>query len=53
VTIPAGEDCHASNGAPGFTITDTRTRRNVDTNEVARETITTRYNPAPRVVCED
>ncbi|QYN35709.1 VanW family protein [Pseudonocardia sp. DSM 110487] len=53
VTIPAGEDCHASNGSPGFTITDTRTRRNVDTGEVARETITTRYNPAPRVVCED
>jgi vancomycin resistance protein YoaR len=53
ITIPAGEDCHASNGAPGFTITDTRTRRNVDTGEVTRETITTRYNPAPRVVCED
>jgi vancomycin resistance protein YoaR len=53
VTIPAGEDCHPSNGAPGFTITDTRTRRNVDTGEVTRETITTRYNPSPRVVCED
>jgi vancomycin resistance protein YoaR len=53
ITIPSGEDCHASNGAPGFTITDTRTRRNVDTGEVSRETITTRYNPAPRVVCED
>ncbi|GAA5123603.1 VanW family protein [Pseudonocardia adelaidensis] len=53
VTIPAGEDCHASNGAPGFTITDTRTRRDVDTGEVSKETITTRYNPAPRVVCED
>ncbi|GAA0895099.1 VanW family protein [Pseudonocardia zijingensis] len=53
VTIPSGEDCHPSNGAPGFTITDTRTRRDVDTGEVTRETITTRYNPAPRVVCED
>lgn len=53
VTIPAGEDCHASNGAPGFTITDTRTRRNVDTGETSKETITTRYNPSPRVVCED
>jgi vancomycin resistance protein YoaR len=53
VTIPAGEDCHASNGAPGFTITDTRTRRDVNTGEVTRETITTRYNPSPRVVCED
>jgi vancomycin resistance protein YoaR len=53
ITIPAGEDCHPSNGAPGFTITDTRTRRNVDTGEVTRETFTTRYNPAPRVVCGD
>jgi vancomycin resistance protein YoaR len=53
VTIPAGEDCHASNGAPGFTITDTRTRRDVDTGESSQETITTRYNPAPKVVCED
>jgi vancomycin resistance protein YoaR len=53
VTIPSGEDCHPSNGAPGFTITDTRTRRDVNTGEVTRETITTRYNPSPRVVCED
>ncbi|MHA6620454.1 VanW family protein [Pseudonocardia sp. DLS-67] len=53
VTIPAGEDCHASNGAPGFTITDTRTRRDVDTGESNSETMTTRYNPAPKVVCED
>jgi vancomycin resistance protein YoaR len=53
VTIPSGEDCHPSNGAPGFTITDTRTRRDVNTGEVSRETITTRYNPSPRVVCED
>jgi vancomycin resistance protein YoaR len=53
VTIPAGEDCHPSNGAPGFTITDTRTLRHVTTGEVRREVITTRYNPAPKVVCED
>jgi vancomycin resistance protein YoaR len=53
VTIPAGEDCKPSNGAPGFTITDTRTLRNVNTGETRRETITTRYNPSPRVVCED
>jgi vancomycin resistance protein YoaR len=53
VTIPSGEDCHPSNGAPGFTITDTRTRRDVNTGETTRETFTTRYNPSPRVVCED
>jgi vancomycin resistance protein YoaR len=52
VTI-SDEECHPSNGLPGFTITDTRTLRNVSTGEVRRETITTRYNPAPRVVCED
>jgi vancomycin resistance protein YoaR len=53
VTLPAGEDCHASNGNPGFTITDTRTLRNVSTGETRSETITTRYKPAPRIVCED
>ncbi len=53
VTLPAGDDCRPSNGAPGFTITDTRTLRNVSTGEQRKETITTRYNPSPRVVCED
>jgi vancomycin resistance protein YoaR len=53
VTIPAGEDCHPSNGSPGFTITDTRTRRDIQTGEVTKETFVTKYNPAPRVVCED
>ena len=53
MTISDDEKCNPSNGAPGFTITDTRTLRNVNTGEVRRETITTRYNPSPRVVCED
>ena len=53
VTIPAGEDCNPSNGKPGFTITDTRTLRNVSTGEVRTETYTTRYNPAPVVICEE
>ncbi|MHA6623868.1 VanW family protein [Pseudonocardia sichuanensis] len=53
LTLPAGEDCHPSNGSPGFTITDTRTLRNVSTGETRTETITTRYNPAPRIVCEE
>ncbi|OLT21260.1 hypothetical protein BJF78_34505 [Pseudonocardia sp. CNS-139] len=51
VTIPPGEQCTPSNGAPGFTITDTRTLRNVNTGETRSETFTTRYNPSPRVVC--
>jgi vancomycin resistance protein YoaR len=53
LTLPAGEDCHPSAGKPGFTITDTRTLRNVSTGETRTETITTRYNPAPRIVCEE
>ncbi|OZM82893.1 VanW family protein [Pseudonocardia sp. MH-G8] len=53
LTLPAGEDCHPSTGKPGFTITDTRTLRNVSTGETRSETMTTRYNPAPRIVCEE
>jgi vancomycin resistance protein YoaR len=51
VTIPPGQPCSPSNGAPGFTITDTRTLRNVDGGQTRAETFTTRYNPSPRVVC--
>ncbi|MDN5748423.1 MAG: VanW family protein, partial [Pseudonocardia sp.] len=50
VTIPAGEPCNPSNGAPGFTITDTRTLRDINTGEVRSETQTTRYTPIPCVV---
>ncbi|MFB9387175.1 VanW family protein [Pseudonocardia petroleophila] len=53
VNVPAGEDCNPSQGAPGFTITDTRRLTDVRTGEVRTEpTTTTRYNPSPRVVCE-
>ncbi|MGH3612558.1 MAG: VanW family protein [Pseudonocardia sp.] len=52
VTIPAGEPCSASQGAPGFTITDTRTLREISTGQVRNETRTVRYNPSPIVVCE-
>jgi vancomycin resistance protein YoaR len=51
ITIPAGEPCSPSQGAPGFTITDTRTLRNVSTGESRNETRTVRYNPSPIVVC--
>ncbi|MFB9743918.1 VanW family protein [Pseudonocardia sulfidoxydans] len=51
VTIPAGQPCAASSGAPGFTATDTRTLRNVQTGEVRTEKRTVRYNPSPIVVC--
>jgi vancomycin resistance protein YoaR len=52
VTIPPGEPCSPSQGNGGFTITDTRTLRDVNTGEVRTETLTTRYNPSPIVVCQ-
>jgi vancomycin resistance protein YoaR len=51
VVVPEGEQCSPSQGSQGFTVTDTRTLRNLVTGEVTTETQTTRYNPAPRVVC--
>ncbi|WP_141280326.1 VanW family protein [Pseudonocardia hydrocarbonoxydans] len=52
VNVPAGEQCNPSQGAPGFTITDTRRLTDVRTGEVRTDpTRTTRYNPSPRVVC--
>lgn len=51
VTIPPGEPCKPSQGSGGFTITDTRTLRDVTTGEATTKTLTTRYNPSPIVVC--
>ncbi|WP_218597106.1 VanW family protein, partial [Pseudonocardia oceani] len=52
VNVPEGEPCAPSQGAPGFTITDTRRVTDVRTGEVRTDpTTTTRYNPSPRVVC--
>ena len=53
VSIPDGEPCAKSNGAPGFTVTDTRTLREISTGEVRRETRTVKYNPSPIVECDD
>ena len=53
VSIPEGEPCAESNGAPGFTVTDTRTLREISTGQVRRETRTVKYNPSPIVECED
>ncbi len=52
VTIPEGEPCSPSKGAPGFTVTDTRTLRDVSTGQTRSETRTVRYNPSPIVVCD-
>ncbi|CAA0138266.1 Vancomycin B-type resistance protein VanW [Mycolicibacterium vanbaalenii] len=51
ITIPDGESCSASGGAPGFTITDTRTLRDIVTGETRTESHTVRYDPIPKVVC--
>ncbi|KWX57049.1 VanW family protein [Mycobacterium sp. NAZ190054] len=51
ITIPEGESCSASSGAPGFTITDTRTLRDIATGETRTESHTVRYDPIPKVVC--
>ena len=51
ITIPAGEACSASGGGSGFTITDTRTLRDIVTGETRTESHTVRYDPIPKVVC--
>ncbi|MBN9791902.1 vanomycin resistance protein VanB [Pseudonocardia sp. TMWB2A] len=51
VNIPAGQPCSASKGSPGFTATDTRTMRNIQTGETTSKTRTVKYNPQPIVQC--
>ena len=51
VSIPPGEPCAPSDGAPGFTVTDTRTLREIATGEVRTERQSTVYNPSPIVTC--
>jgi vancomycin resistance protein YoaR len=54
VNLPAdvpGQPCTPSKGAPGFTITDTRTLREISTGQVHSETRTVHYNPSPIIVC--
>jgi vancomycin resistance protein YoaR len=46
------ENCHATNGAPGFTASDTRVIKEVGTGrEVSRTTRKVKYNPQPKIVC--
>ncbi|WP_228717450.1 VanW family protein [Allosaccharopolyspora coralli] len=50
--VPPGEPCSPSTGEPGFTVTDTRTIKNVNTGNVNRESPTkTVYDPHPIVDC--
>ncbi|WP_039802911.1 VanW family protein [Nocardia araoensis] len=53
VTLPKGKDCIASEGGPGFTISDTRVITDHKTGrEVSRKTRTVKYDPIPIVKCE-
>ncbi|WP_328389280.1 VanW family protein [Nocardia sp. NBC_00416] len=53
ITLPEGDDCIASTGAPGFTISNTRVISDVNTGqEVSRHTRTVKYDPVPEVKCE-
>lgn len=52
LTLPAGPSCVPGRGSQGFTTTDTRTMRNLETGEVTSKTRTVRYNPVPTVVCQ-
>lgn len=47
----SGDDCIPSGGAPGFTTSDTRIIRDLNGNEISRETQTTVYDPQPIVRC--
>ena len=53
VSIPEDEPCTPSKGAPGFTVTDTRTLKEISTGQVRSETRTVRYNPSPIIECGD
>ncbi|HEY0448167.1 VanW family protein [Actinophytocola sp.] len=47
------KNCHAGNGAQGFTTSDTRIIRDAKTGaEVSRKTRSVRYNPQPKIVCK-
>ncbi|MEV2222620.1 VanW family protein [Nocardia vinacea] len=53
VKLPKGKDCIATEGAPGFTISDTRVITDRKTGrEISRSTRTVKYDPVPVVKCE-
>ena len=48
------ENCHPSEGAPGFTASDTRVLRDVNSGAVVRkEPHKVKYNPQPKIVCPE
>jgi vancomycin resistance protein YoaR len=51
LTLPAGQPCTPSAGGEGFTATDTRTLRDLQTGQTKTTTHTVHYKPSPAVVC--
>ena len=51
VTV-SGPKCSPSEGAPGFTTSDTRIIRDLGGAEISRQTTTTKYDPSPIVKCQ-
>lgn len=49
----SGDNCSPSSGARGFTVSDTRTVRDLNGAVVSRDSTTTVYDPAPIVTCTD
>ncbi|MFI6362853.1 VanW family protein [Nocardia sp. NPDC050630] len=53
VKLPKGKDCIATEGAPGFTISDTRVITDRKSGrQISRTTRTVKYDPVPVVKCE-
>ncbi|MFE5457925.1 VanW family protein [Nocardia sp. NPDC056564] len=53
IKLPKGKDCIASEGAPGFTTSDTRIITDKRSGrEISRHTRTVKYDPIPVVKCE-
>ncbi|MEU7478608.1 VanW family protein [Lentzea sp. NPDC042327] len=46
------EGCTPSNGAPGFSVTDTRTIKDRRTGQTRSESRTVRYDPQFKIICE-
>ncbi|GAB3546719.1 vancomycin resistance protein YoaR [Actinopolyspora lacussalsi] len=51
VTVPADEECVATSGKKGFTVQNTRIRKDLETGEVTRDRQKTVYDPQPIVEC--
>lgn len=45
------QNCKPSNGAHGFTVTDTRVFKDLNGREIRRENRTMKYNPQPKITC--